>query len=490
MTTTISPRSATRSADAAPPPRIIQGGMGVGVSDWHLARAVSRTGELGVVSGTALDVLMARRLQRGDLDGSTRRALAAFPDQRIAEWILQAYYVEGGVEPGTPFRAVPRHTISSPARLVELTVAANFVEVFLAKEGHDGVVGVNYLRKVEIPIPFALYGAMLAGVDYVLMGAGSPGELPGLIRALAEHQPVTLEVKVSGARPIEGLGVVAFDPSSILPEPGGPLPRPKVLAIVASTDLAAMLARNEDTRPDGFVIEGPSAGGHNAPPRGPRSLDEIGQPIYGVRDEVDLPGVFELGLPVWLAGSYGTPEKYQEARALGAAGIQVGTAFAYCEESGFDQAVKEQVRARLANGGATSRADWRVSPTGFPFRVVELEGTLTDDGVVASRTKVCDIGALRTAYKREDGTVDYRCPAEPVDHYLRKGGREANVEGRVCLCNALLSSAGVPQQRRNGYVEPLIVTSGGDMGPVRELIARVDGGRYAAADVIDYLLGG
>ena len=47
-------------------PVIIQGGMGAGVSSWRLARAVSSTGQLGVVSGTALDVILARRLQEGD----------------------------------------------------------------------------------------------------------------------------------------------------------------------------------------------------------------------------------------------------------------------------------------------------------------------------------------------------------------------------------------------------------------------------------------
>ena len=34
---------------------IIQGGTGVGISDWRLARSVSCLGQLGVVSGTALD---------------------------------------------------------------------------------------------------------------------------------------------------------------------------------------------------------------------------------------------------------------------------------------------------------------------------------------------------------------------------------------------------------------------------------------------------
>lgn len=60
-------------------PVLIQGGMGVAVSDWRLARAVSEAGHLGIVSSTALDAVMARRLQLGDPGGHIRRALAAFP---------------------------------------------------------------------------------------------------------------------------------------------------------------------------------------------------------------------------------------------------------------------------------------------------------------------------------------------------------------------------------------------------------------------------
>lgn len=65
-------------------PKIIQGGMGAGISSSRLARAVSSLGQLGVVSGIALDVILARRLQDGDADGSIRRAIAAFPLRRIA----------------------------------------------------------------------------------------------------------------------------------------------------------------------------------------------------------------------------------------------------------------------------------------------------------------------------------------------------------------------------------------------------------------------
>lgn len=60
-------------------PRLIQGGMGVGVSGWALAREVAFRGQLGVVSGTALDTIMIRRLGMGDPGGHMRRAMARFP---------------------------------------------------------------------------------------------------------------------------------------------------------------------------------------------------------------------------------------------------------------------------------------------------------------------------------------------------------------------------------------------------------------------------
>jgi NAD(P)H-dependent flavin oxidoreductase YrpB (nitropropane dioxygenase family) len=54
-------------------PTIIQCGMGVGISHWRLARAVASQGQLGVVSGTALDQIYARRLQEGDPEGQSRQ---------------------------------------------------------------------------------------------------------------------------------------------------------------------------------------------------------------------------------------------------------------------------------------------------------------------------------------------------------------------------------------------------------------------------------
>ena len=62
------PRMATTTAVHSPSlsvPRIIQGGMGIRISSWELARAVSRKGELGVISGTGIDTILVRSLQNG-----------------------------------------------------------------------------------------------------------------------------------------------------------------------------------------------------------------------------------------------------------------------------------------------------------------------------------------------------------------------------------------------------------------------------------------
>src|ERR1017187_5271417 len=317
-------------------PVIIQGGMGVAVSGWRLARAVAVTGQLGVVSGTALSVVQVRLLQQGDPGGHLRRAFDHFPVPAIAERVWADYYVPGGIAAGTPFKLGATPTLHPGRAFLKLAVLANFAEIWLAKEGHDGRVGINLLEKIQLPTLPSLYGAMLAGVDTVLMGAGIPRAIPGALDALARGEPAELKIDVAGATPEDSF-VNRFDPRCVFPA-DVPLPavkRPEFLAIISSATLALTLARKSTGRVDGFVVEGPLAGGHNAPPRGQLQLTPDGQPVYGPRDVPDLPKIRELGLPFWLAGAYSRPEKISEALALGAAGVQVGTAFALCEESGI-----------------------------------------------------------------------------------------------------------------------------------------------------------
>ncbi|MGN6361282.1 MAG: nitronate monooxygenase [Thermomicrobiales bacterium] len=472
-------------AEQQPVPVIIQGGMGAGVSNWPLASAVAQYGQLGVVSGTALDVIVARRLQDGDDGGHLRRALAHFPDPAMAQRVLDRYFQVAGRPALRAYKAKPMPTIQQHRAPVELTLVANFAEVWLAKEGHSGLVGINLLEKIQLPNLASLYGAMLAGVDYVLMGAGIPTEIPGALDRLARHEPAALRLHVAGAEPDDDYRV-RFDPRRYFPDPGAALKRPAFLAIVASLVRAQALLKNATGRIDGFVVEGPTAGGHNAPPRGHYPLNDRGEPIYGPKDAVDLAKIQALGVPFWLAGSYGAPEQLRAALAAGAAGVQVGTAFAFCVESGLSAAIKADVVARVRRGEAVTLTDPVASPTGFPFKVVQLPGTNADPALYAARERRCDLGYLRHLYKRPDGTLDYRCPAEPVEDYVAKGGDRADTVGRKCLCNGLLANIGLPQWS-HGELERPLVTAGDDLAAITRFLPP-GAETYTAADVLRGLL--
>ena len=194
--------------------------MGVAVSDWRLARAVSLTGQLGVVSGTAIESVMVRRLQLGDPGGHTRRAMSRYPVPEVADKILDRYFIEGGKPPGERFRQTPIGSAQPSKNLSDLLVAASFVEVHLASEGHPGLVGINFMEKIQTPMLASIYGAMLAGVDYVLVGAGIPRALPGVLNRLADGLPVEMKLDVRGAS-AEDIHLSRFDPTEAV---GGPAP--------------------------------------------------------------------------------------------------------------------------------------------------------------------------------------------------------------------------------------------------------------------------
>jgi nitronate monooxygenase len=462
--------------------------MGAGVSDWRLARAVASTGQLGVVSGTGLDLILARRLQRGDPDGLIAGALARFPVPAAARRILETYYVPGGKRDDVSYRGKPMLAVTPTPLLEQLLVAGSFVEVLLARDGHDGPVGINLLEKIQLPTLGTLYGAMLAGVSYVLVGAGIPRAIPGILDRLSRGEPVELRLDVAGARPGEEF-VTRFDPRAFFGGDPPRLARPRFLGIIASTTLASALLRKASGTVDGFVVEGPSAGGHNAPPRGSPPLGATGEPVYGPRDVVDLDEMKALGAPFWVAGSYGRVGGLAEALAAGAAGIQVGTAFAYCAESGLSPRIKRRVLAASRAGRAEVFTDPVASPTGFPIKVVQLAGTMSDADAYARRRRICDLGYLRHPYRKDDGTLGWRCPAEPVDDYVAKGGLLADTVGRKCVCNGLLSTIDLSQTRPNGDVELPFVTSGDRVATVASFHPP-GATSYTAAHVLELLLRG
>jgi nitronate monooxygenase len=247
------------------------------------------------------------------------------------------------------------------------------------------------------------------------------------------------------------------------------------------------MLRRASGRVDGLVLETPTAGGHNAPPRGKLQLNTNGEPVYGLRDQVDIAGLRALGVPFWLAGGYGNVESLRSALEQGAAGVQVGTAFAFTEESGLAPDLKKKLLAQAVAGTGDVFTDPLASPTGFPFKVAQMQGSYSDPEVAEARTRVCDLGYLREAYAVPDGTIGYRCAAEPVANYVSKGGKVEETVGRKCLCNALMANIGLAQIRKDGSLEPPLVTVGDDLNTVAQFLAP---GRqtYTAADVVKSLL--
>ncbi len=456
-------------------PLIIQGGMGIAVSSYHLAKAVSMAGQLGVVSGTAIDAVMAMRLHYGDILGNVRRSLNNFPVKEIGQQMIDKFY-----NTNNKIKQMFKFTMPSLNMSQEKEneiVTANFSEIFLAKEGHKGIVGINFLEKIQFPNLAGIYGALLAGIDYIIMGAGIPKEIPAVIEKLTRHEKVEYTCNVENAKEPKKM---VFDPSRFGLS-NLKLKRPKFLAIISSNILAATLMKKSPVSPDGFIIEGHQAGGHNAPPRVSGVFNENGEPLYGEKDIVDLEKLKELNVPFWLAGSYGTKEGLKKALAAGAAGIQAGTVFAFTKEAGFTDDIKQKV---ISSDSINIKTDPLASPTGFPFKVADIAGSLSDNEIYNKRQRVCNLGYLRTAYEKDDGSIGYRCAAEPVEMYVKKGGREENTRGRKCLCNALMAAAGFPLTCKSGEEEKPLITMGDDY---KSVISRPYG--YSAEGVVKEITG-
>ena len=226
-------------------------------------------------------------------------------------------------------------------------------------------------------------------------------------------------------------------------------------------------------------------------------MDDKAQPIYSQTDEPDFAVIRQAGYPFWLAGGYSSREKVELAIRLGAVGIQAGSIFALAEESGMQPTYKTAIRNELKKG--VSESDMVLttlfSPTGYPFKVVDLEGTLAEESVYESRRRVCDLGLLQQrglSKTNEDGSrrLIQRCMAEPVENFVNKRGLPRNAENKRCLCNGLLATVGLGQILNHNSTgeEPAIVTLGNNLEGVRRL-SRNGQSPYWVKDVVTDLLG-
>ena len=474
--------------------QIIQGGMGVYISTPFLAKSVSMNGGLGTISGVAPDRIFALILQNGDPGGHYRRALSHFPFQDKARKVLDAFFIEGGKN-NPKFlnrRGVPFYSVNPSSLLISLIVCANFSFVWLAKEGHNKPVSMNYLEKIAMPHIYAIFGAMLSGIDVITMGAGIPRYIPDVITEVLEGRIIKYPVPVSG----ENIGEddrnireywMSFEPEKFFGAKIPPMKRPAFIPIISSYVLAKkVFCRIEEEHPgsiSGFVVEESTAGGHNAPAREGLVDTTTGEPIYTDKDKVDYKKLCELGFPFWIGGSYPTPEKLKFALLVGASGIQVGTIFALCEESGMDPKLRNEVRRLGYRGQLRVKTSPKASPTGYPFKVACLPGTLSEDDVYQNRERICNQGALVELYWKSDKSIGYRCSAEPIEHYLAKGGKIEETANRCCICNGLIATAGLST---NG--KPPIVTTGDYLGFLNDpKIMRHENDTYHVWNVFNYL---
>ncbi len=453
-------------------PKIIQAGMGVGVSDFRLANTVSGLSvpgreTRGTMSGVSLEKILAIFLkQGGPRADEIIFALRDFPFPKVSDGIIRRYYMNKK-------EGIPTFDLKPSKFLIELNVCANYAFVMLAQE--NGVdVSINYLEKIATPHLSSIYGAMLAGIKYITMGAGIPDQIPAVINAYLNGETAVYKIPVFGGERYE----MHFDPTTFFGEKVIPKIKPGFVPIVASNTLAKRLAKTLKGEIFGFVIETPTAGGHNAPPRR--------NGVYGEEDEVNYSEIAGLGLPFWIGGSYASPEKLVEALSVGASGIQVGSAFALSDDSGMDPEIRRRVKEAGFNGTLDIRTDMRISPTGFPFKVVNLTGTISEGSIYMARKRVCDQCALVHYYQRPDGSIGKRCPSEPVETYLKKGGLLADTVGRGCVCNGLITTAGLRFSEAEKLREPAIVTLGDDVGFLKHLMLDASSS-YSAKDVVNHL---
>lgn len=490
-------------------PQIIQGGMGIGISHSRLARICSMAGALGTVSCTGAERVFANLLGLGDLGGHYRRALAHFNFPEVADRVFKKYYVKGGKPRDKPFKQVPMWSLTPRPDLIELAVVASFCFVWLAREGHNKSVSINWLEKLQWH-PYHFYGAMLAGSDkgdkyYFTLGAGIPDHVPEVTLALSRGETASYPVSVEKIGGSYRTVPITFNPREFFgPRAPKELERPGFLPIVSSYNLASILVKKcGEENIDGVVYETDIAGGHNANPRGKFVLDKRGQPVYGPKDKVDWDKAKKMGIPFWIGGGLASPAGLAEALSVGASGVQGGTIFALSSDSGMDPFYRAMMCEQGYTGELDVFTDPLASPTGFPFKVPQLKGTISEQSVYEARERECKISALQFAADMETTDKDgnkkivttFRCASEPVDDYVRKGGKLENTVGRVCLCPSLFGAAWdeFSEQNLTNPGQPPIFTLGDDVSFLPHLMRRFyvfpsKHGSYTATKAIKWIL--
>ncbi len=312
------------------PVPIIQGGMGVGVSLSPLASAVAREGGVGLVSSACLDRLVSKRIGKK----------------------LNSY-------------------------------EAAYEEVSLAKN-RGGIAGINIMCALARDYNDSVKGALDAGADVIISGAGLPLTLP----AIQPPKDTALIPIVSSARAL---------------------------------DIICKKWEKLGYRPDAVVLEGPLAGGHLGFKMDQIDTDEnkLENLLPPVKDMAKKYGDF----PIIVAGGIYTYDDIVGYLKAGANCVQMGTRFLATEESSASPDYKSSVVAARESDIIVAYDPG--SPCGLPFRIVK-QSPMYVSALSKKRAPKCDKGYVL----QKDGEGKYSiCPAKRSN------------EHHFCICNGLLSSA-------------------------------------------------
>ncbi len=333
---------------------IVQGGMGVGVSLHPLAKAVALEGGLGIVSSACIDRLVSKR------NGKKTS-----------------------------------------------TYEAAYEEVSLSKIT-GGFSGINIMMALGRDFIDSVKGALDAGADVIISGAGLPLNLP----AIQPPKDTALIPIVSSARAL---------------------------------DIICKKWEKLGYRPDAVVLEGPLAGGHLG-----FRIDQVD--LESNKLENLLPPVKDMAkkfgdIPVIVAGGIYTHADIVKFMGMGADGVQMGTRFLATSESSATEAYKQAVV--FAKEEDIVVAHRPGSPCGLPFRVIK-QSPMYVSALQRRRTPKCDKGYVLMKDAEGKYTV---CPA-----------KESN-DNHFCICNGLLSSAGY-----NSDKEEALYTVGSNASRVDKII--------------------
>jgi nitronate monooxygenase len=279
----------------------------------------------------------------------------------------------------------------------------------LAKEETKGagrLIAINIMVAIVRDYENSVRGALEAGVDAIISGAGLPLNLP----TIQDPRETALIPIVSSSRALE---------------------------------LICRRWEKKGYRPDAAVLEGPLAGGHLG-----FNPDQIEDENFSL--EKLFPPVKDVAMkrgdfPVIVAGGIYSHEDIVRWQEQGADGVQMGTRFLTTYESSATLAYKKAVvHARKEDISVVFH-----SPCKMPFRI--LKGSpMHREMFVNPRPPKCDKGYL--LWPDDKGNLTH-CEAQ------KSGG------GYFCICNGLLSSAGI-----NPHEESPLYTVGTNADRVRDIV--------------------